>query len=723
MRQLGKYTNLEAFAQGGMGIVYRARDPLIGRDVAIKMIHERALDVPEIRERFYREARSAGRLSHENIMVIYDIGEENGDPYIVMELLSGTDLRRLLNADPPPSLEHKLDIALQIARGLHYAHQHNVIHRDIKPENIRILEDGRVKIMDFGIARIDSEARTVTRSSIGTPRYMSPEQIREVRVDHRTDIFSFGVLFYELLTGTNPFSGEHVTTIIYKIIHEQPEPIHLSDSDLSDELQYIVGRCLEKDPARRYQDFGEVIQDLKHLIVRQQQATLTLPGLTGATAAARRPAGRKGFRPQIAIALGALVVLTVAGYFFAQSMGGTAERTETAVLETPQEVEAAEEAQADAPGTTVDSVPPPAPDPGVAPVPPPEAPEDEVQALAADAARARDAMLADKARADAAGAPAHAAAEYEAAARHEQSGRQAFGRDTGEGYRSSHDAFSEARRLYASARNVATLRRQADQARRDVQEARQNVLAQRDDPAVAAAFRQAEALLTEGVTQYDARDYEAGARSFREARQRFAAIQRTLAEQPAAPPSQPDPPADPGREAEAERARTDLRRARETVAPALQQQPTYEQAVALERQGDQAYAEQRFDEAVQYFEQAADLFRETAAMPSPAEEAGQAIRSLVARFEAELEAGDTAGLRALHGFYGSWGEFLQIARDINATVRAGDPVVTGNRATVNLRVQFDYLDNKNRKQSGSFEHVWTVQKTNDAWTIANVDTR
>lgn len=264
-RRIGKYEILNALGQGGMGTVYKARDTVIGREVAIKLIQERALKDPAIKKRFYREARSAGRLSHDNITIIHDIDERDGTPFLVMELLEGEDLRDVLNEGRTLSNEDKLHIAVQVCRGLQYAHDHEVVHRDIKPANIRLLRDGRVKIMDFGIARIqdDAQSLTLTNASIGTPRYMSPEQVQGERVDLRSDIFSFGVLFYELLTGRNPFSSDRITTVIYKIIMTEPDALVLKPEELAGDLQPILDKCLAKNREDRYDSFGEVLADLQ----------------------------------------------------------------------------------------------------------------------------------------------------------------------------------------------------------------------------------------------------------------------------------------------------------------------------------------------------------------------------------------------------------------------------------------------------------------------------
>ena len=286
MDAIGKYTILEVIGRGGMGTVYRARDPVIGRDVAIKVIAEHVAALPKVKDRLYQEATSAGRLSHENIMTIFDVGETDGAPYLVMELLDGRDLRSTLDSNGTLTFERKIDMAIQICRALEYAHARGVVHRDIKPENIRILSSGRVKILDFGIARVESETRTMTNTSIGTPRYMSPEQVRGKEVDQRTDIFSFGVLLYELLSGVNPFDGTHVTAVIYKILHEEPEPIKVDDEHLAGDVQRLVTRCLEKEADRRYPDFTEVIRDLRDILAKRQSGAPTLLDVSAAKAAA-----------------------------------------------------------------------------------------------------------------------------------------------------------------------------------------------------------------------------------------------------------------------------------------------------------------------------------------------------------------------------------------------------------------------------------------------------
>ena len=281
MEKLGKYELREVLGRGGMGVVYRAFDPLMDREVAIKVILEKSLESQETKARFIREARTAGKLSHDNITVIHDYGEFEGKTFIVMEFLDGKDLRSIIDTKEPLTLRDKLSYARQVCRGLQYAHANMIVHRDIKPENIKVLADGRIKIMDFGIAKpysptavameVDTQqVLTQIGMRIGTPWYMSPEQVKGDPVEKRADIFSFGVVLYELLTYKKPFTGND-TTVMYKILHEEPDPIQLEESGLTVDLQKILTQCLAKDPAARYADCLLLLRDLESILDRVAQ--------------------------------------------------------------------------------------------------------------------------------------------------------------------------------------------------------------------------------------------------------------------------------------------------------------------------------------------------------------------------------------------------------------------------------------------------------------------
>ncbi len=260
--KIGKYEIEEKIGIGGFGVVYKGRDPYIKRPVAIKTCQ---VEEEEIRKRFFREAELAGNLRHPNITTIYDFGIQDNIPYIVLEFLTGEDLDKKIKRGELFSLEEKLRILIEVCKGLHYAHENNIIHRDIKPANIRIQEDGSVKIMDFGIAKsthIESHL-TQTGMTLGTAAYLAPEQIKGEPLDRRTDIFSFGVLMYEFFTYKKPFQGEIITNIIYNILNLDPPKITSQLIDFPPELERIVFKCLEKDRNKRYYNIQKVQYDLE----------------------------------------------------------------------------------------------------------------------------------------------------------------------------------------------------------------------------------------------------------------------------------------------------------------------------------------------------------------------------------------------------------------------------------------------------------------------------
>ena len=246
---------------GGFGAVYRGRDPFIKRTVAIKTCQ---VNDDEIKNRFFREAELAGNLHHRNITTIYDFGVENGIPYIVQEFLTGEDLDKKIKRGDPILVARKVEILMAIADGLAYAHRASIVHRDVKPANVRVLEDGTVKVMDFGIAKsLQTESNlTQTGITLGTSAYLAPEQIRGEAIDRRTDIFSMGVLSYELLTYRKPFRGEHLSTVLYKILNDTPEPIETLTQDVPLALAAAVNRAISKLPSERYQAMEEYRQDL-----------------------------------------------------------------------------------------------------------------------------------------------------------------------------------------------------------------------------------------------------------------------------------------------------------------------------------------------------------------------------------------------------------------------------------------------------------------------------
>ena len=264
--QLGRYEILGELGQGAMGVVYKAKDPLIDRVVAIKTINlGLALDEKEEYEgRFYQEAKAAGRLNHPNIVTIYDVGKSADVAYIAMEFLQGRELRDIMNDGGLLPVDQVLDIVAQVALGLAYAHEHEIVHRDVKPSNIMVVRDGHVKITDFGIARMASSAvRTQTGMVLGSPKYMSPEQVMGKNIDQRSDIFSLGVMLYEMLTGQAPFNGDNVNAIMYQTLNAAPPLPNSLNSTVPEMLNFIVAKALAKSVDDRYQNAKDFAVDLR----------------------------------------------------------------------------------------------------------------------------------------------------------------------------------------------------------------------------------------------------------------------------------------------------------------------------------------------------------------------------------------------------------------------------------------------------------------------------
>ncbi len=258
---IGRYQILKAIGEGGMGSLYLARDPAIDRLLAIKLLRE-GFDSPELRQRFASEARSAGRLHHQNIVTIFDVGEHDRQPFIAMEYIKGETLAELGRRQAVVSLARKLDWMDKLCAGLYYAHRAGVVHRDIKPANIMLDEEGVLKILDFGIARFGASEMTQAGMVIGTLNYMAPEQMMGRPIDMRADIFSVGAVFYEMLTYQRAFPGDLSTGIVHKILSGNPEPLETLIPDLDAAVIAVVAKCLEKDPERRYPDLGATRRDL-----------------------------------------------------------------------------------------------------------------------------------------------------------------------------------------------------------------------------------------------------------------------------------------------------------------------------------------------------------------------------------------------------------------------------------------------------------------------------
>ncbi len=283
--RFGRYEILAELGRGAMGVVYKAHDPKINRVVAIKTISlagQPPEEEREYRERFFREAEAAGRVSHPGIVTIFDVGEEpeTRAPYIVMEFVGGHSLDELLLRDDHKlPLETALQLALELAEALDCAHGQGVVHRDLKPGNILLTEDGHAKIADFGVAKLNLANHTLAGRALGTPAYMSPEQLNGEAVDGRSDLFSLGVVLYTVLTGYRPFQGNSAITVSFKVVNRDPIAASLLNAELPHGLDYIIGRAMAKDPSERYQHGMEMVLDIQELREgREPWSKAKLPG-------------------------------------------------------------------------------------------------------------------------------------------------------------------------------------------------------------------------------------------------------------------------------------------------------------------------------------------------------------------------------------------------------------------------------------------------------------
>ena len=311
--RLGPYEILSPLGAGGMGEVYRAKDTRLGREVALKIVHPRLAADPDRLSRFEKEARAAAQLDHPNILVVHDVGTHEGSPFIVSELLQGESLREELST--PLSPKRAIDYSIQIAHGLAAAHEKGIVHRDIKPENVFVTKDGHVKILDFGVAKllpafepsgVDTETPTATATqpgaAVGTVAYMSPEQIRSLPVDARTDLFSFGVVFYEMLSGKRPFQRETDADTMSAILREEPPDLSEINRSVTAALENVVQHCLAKEPEGRFQSARDVVFALE-----------ALPEVSTSSAAApMSPAGIWLHRHRKSLAGSALLVVVLA---------------------------------------------------------------------------------------------------------------------------------------------------------------------------------------------------------------------------------------------------------------------------------------------------------------------------------------------------------------------------------------------------------------------------
>ena len=290
--RISKYELVE-FLGGGMSHVFRARDTVLGRTVGIKILTPSGVADPDTKARFLQEARTASNISHENIMAVYDFGEEAGKPYMVMEFLRGRTLRAAIQEKIFPDLASRLRVALQIARALAHVHRSHITHRDVKPENVNIDDQGHAKLMDFGIAKAADMSLTQPGYVLGTPYYMAPEQIMGKPVTPSVDLYAFGIVLYEMFLGSRPYSGETIESIFYKIVHDPLDVTPLTAAGVPSDVVAIVARCTRKDPAARYASFTEVAADLENALAVQLAARASAGGARAQTSPTPHPADKR----------------------------------------------------------------------------------------------------------------------------------------------------------------------------------------------------------------------------------------------------------------------------------------------------------------------------------------------------------------------------------------------------------------------------------------------
>ncbi len=281
-RRLGKYELHQLLGEGAMGIVWKAYDTVLRRYVALKLLSSSFRKTKDMQERFLREARAAGAIQHANIVTVYDLGESDGQLYIAMELVEGRDLSDMIALRDPLALERKLDITIEVLAGLHFAHQRGVIHRDVKPSNVRVMPDGRIKIMDFGIARLQKADATGSGAIVGTPTYMAPEQITNGAITPATDVFSVGCMLYELLCYQRPFEAESVHGVLYQVLTTEPRPLRTVAPSIPAALERVVAKAMNKVPHERYESAGQMMSTLQQIRA----------ALSGADEEATQPLGR-----------------------------------------------------------------------------------------------------------------------------------------------------------------------------------------------------------------------------------------------------------------------------------------------------------------------------------------------------------------------------------------------------------------------------------------------
>ncbi|MFQ5649380.1 MAG: protein kinase [bacterium] len=778
MKRIGKFEIIEELGKGGMGAVYHAHDTVLGREVALKVILEDVLDIPEIKDRFRREAKALAQIDHENVTTLYEFGYEGGQPFMAMQFLQGEDLKTILDeiatgTRKPLPLAQKLDYALQICKGLHVAHSKNIVHRDIKPANIRVLSRDRVKIMDFGIAK-PTQGTVITGSGqqLGTPSYMSPEQVRGTTdIDKRSDIFSFGVLLYEMLTSERPFSGGDIYELMNSIINSEPQQISIDEKQFESELQTVISKCLQKQPEKRYRDFSHVIAELAPIcdhvragvVLADSGRTLTVAGRTlplgGKSPGHVTLFGKWRFKTSRAVAMAGGLIATVAlailllprladlspGSATPRELAAEA-RGELAAITTVAEKFGTQ-------FTNTDRY-----EPVVA-----MAQQGEQQFAAENFQQARvsfktaqeslqvalkdfeqglnnlrdkvneakNQMILAKAAAQAEGAEANANGLFHQASQLEARADSSLALNTLSGLRAANQNYADARSKYAEAKEQAIpfskledrersalsrLRLQVVSARDDMLSARLAVPGSQSDRETDSDFKEAlaaeneaERLKREGKLENSLRAYQQANKYYRAA---TTSVLKSL-------------------QKKADAARKTMLAAKGKIPVRYADEKSYQQASQAEKEAGKAYEQGDFVKAASSYQSAstslnslnADLMRRETNKMQQQMALEQAIRDLRKQYSKSLESGDLDLLRSLHKNFTSeeeekWARVFGFTKDRQVTIAEDSKRIQDGSAVLELLIKIKYKDNKNRSQELNYAYTWTLEQIGGRWVIA-----
>jgi hypothetical protein len=766
---ISHYRIVEKIGEGGMGVVYRAHDTTLDRDVALKFLPTHLIDSDESKKRFHNEARSASALDHPNICTIYEFGEHNGQPYMAMGLVEGTTLEKRMK-ESSLSFEQAMEVAKQISRGLAVAHAKGIIHRDLKPANIMIDPHGVVKIMDFGLARREDRTQfTRSGSTLGTLAYMSPDQVKGEAVDARSDLWSLGVVLFEMIMGRRPFSGDYDAAVLHKILNEHPEDIAALQS-LSGPLFSLIEALLEKDSEDRIPNAEEVLNRLNKiptgevsLIAKGTRPTVSVAAKGSFTTRLIREMRRRKFLPivgsYLAVAIGMLEVVpyvinqynldpgwhqvsliwvlsgfplaALIAYFHGRRGPDRVSKSEILLFSCVILIAAGFSFLSwQASRRQANQVVQPQADTGLV-----EADVD-LSDLQKEVATARREMQEEKSAAEQANAETRAQGSFRFGLRKEKEGNERNAEETLEGLTAAVQAYSDARDSFKQARAEAVaedrqlakaeLDRQVASARTEMLNAKFSVPGSQSQKNADPQYQQAIAEEGNGDTHFGSGNLHAALANFREAatlylraKENFASFQKK----------------------EADDAKQSMLAAKEKVPRRIYGRKEYGDALQLESDGNSAYnldefdrakglykdAELKYSQLVAQFAMDTRRISETVAEGKTTIEIG--VRSVIARFKRGLEQQDLQGVRALFKEMTKeeerkWTETFKRIKIQRVNIAAEKTELHDNVATVDVLVRIMWVDNKNRRRPViTYAYTWNIEQIDGQWLIASYQTR